>query len=456
MEPARRALAEGRYEAAFALLEHAAHDAAGGPVRALYRLHLAAADALYGPAGLDRGVQALRQAVASDPSVVRRPLYRALHWEFRALQGAAAHEVRSGVARIGEDDPVASYHAASALWLAGAGRSARTRLAALRPASLPAYLRWRRASLRGHVLAEAGAFEEAADAFELAYGMATPLERAPVALHWAAALLELGFHERVRELLEPIAPERLEPVDRGWALELLGRADLELGNPGRALARFDAAEASVPDGERRFSLQQARAQTLARMGRHAEAAACLGEVIDDAPVDERSFALHEQAVVLLEADELDAAEGVLEELMVDPDYPHHAEATADLAEIRLRKGDLPAARETAAQALELGAVGPACLTLGTIAFEYFDLDEAIVWLERTVSATTAGEPSWVAAHQLLADVHAQRGSPAAESLLLHARRALEHSEPGSEWIAPLQAHVDRARRWLGGADRWLN
>ena len=438
------------------MLEHAAHGAEGAAARGRYRLHLAAADALYGRAGLDRGLQALRQAVASDPSVVRRPLYRALHWEFRALQGARAHEVRSGVARIGDDDPVAAYHAASALWLAGAGRSARTRLAALRPAMLPAYLRWRLASLRGHVLAEAGAFEEAADAFELAHGMATPLERDPVAVHWAAALLELGRFERAHDLLERLDRSRLEEDDRGWALELLGRADLELGNPGRALERFDAAEDHVPRGERRFSLHQARAQTLARMGRHAEAAACLGGAIGDAPVEDRTFALHEHAVALLEADQLDAAESVFQEVMVDPDYPHHAEATADLAEIRLRKGDLPAARETATQALELGAVGAACLTLGTVAYEYFDLDEAIVWLERTVSATTAGDPTWVAAHQLLADVHAQRGPEAAELLLLHARQALDHTEPGSEWIGPLQGHVDRARRWLGDADRWLN
>jgi hypothetical protein len=91
-----------------------------------------------------------------------------------------------------------------------------------------------------------------------------------------------------------------------------------------------------------------------------------------------------------------------------------------------------------------------------VAFEYFDLDEAIVWLERAVSATQPGDPTWLAAHQLLADVHAQRGPAAAEQVLLHARQALAHVEPGSEWIGPLEGHVEQARRWLGGAERWLN
>lgn len=456
LEPARRALAEGRYETAFALLEHAVDRADAEGIRALYQLHLAAADALYGHAGLDRGLHALRQAAASDPGVVRRPLYRALHWEFRALQGAPAHEVRRGVAEIAHDEAVASYHAASALWIAGASRTARKRLIALQSGALPAYLRSRASLLRGHVLAADGDLQEAAEAFETAFATATELERPAIGVPWASVLLDLHAYEPVRTLIEGLDLDRLDPIDLGWAFELLGRAELELGNPGRALERFDAAEATEPHGERRFAIAQARAYALVRIGRHADAAERLADAIDDAPVEERAYALHERAIALLEADVLDQAEATLEEVLLDPDYPHHAEATSDLAETRLRRGDLPGARDIAGRALELGASASACLTLGTVAYEYFDLDEAIVWLERAVSATDPGDPNWVAAHQLLADVHAQRGPSAADLLLLHARQALEHTEVGSEWAGPLQGHVDRARRWLGGADRWLN
>jgi len=456
LEPARRALAEGRYEVAFALLEHAAQGPHPQAVRATCHLHLAAADALYGPDGLDRGLRSLREAAAADPGAVRWPLYRALHWEFRSLQGASASEVRRGVSGIGRDDPVAGYHAASALWWAGAARSARRALEALVGAELPAYLRWRRASLLGHALADEGDFAAAAEAFGAAYQAASRPERETERIHYANALLEQGKAHEARELLALLAEDDLTPPDAGWAHELRGRAELELGNPALALERFERAERLASGDDRRFAVAQAQAQALARLGRHAEAAERLAAALSSAPDEDRPYALHERAIALLEADLLGEAEEVLGELLLDPDYPHHGEATADLAEARLRQGDLVAARTTATRALELGATGPACLTLGTVAFEYFDLDEAIVWLERAASAATTGDPTWLAAQQLLADVHAQRGPDAAAQLLMHARQALAWTEPGSEWQGPLERHVAQARAQLGGHDRWLN
>ncbi|NBC95261.1 MAG: hypothetical protein GVY27_02780, partial [Deinococcus-Thermus bacterium] len=206
----------------------------------------------------------------------------------------------------------------------------------------------------------------------------------------------------------------------------------------------------------RYAAVQLAARALARLGRHREAAERLGSVLSGAPESERPYALHERAVALLEADVAEEAEAVLQELLLDPDYPHRGEATADLAEARLRRGDLAGARETAVRALDLGATGPACLTLGTVAFEYYELDEAVSWLEQAASASVTGDPAWVAAQQLLADVFVQRGPAAAERLLSHARQALAYTEPGSEWIGPLEAHVAQARAWLGGHERWLN
>lgn len=456
LEPARRALAEGRYEAAFALLEDAAARTRPQKVRAFYQLHLAAADALYGQDGLDHGLRALRAVASADPVAVRWPLYRALHWEFRALQGASAHEVRRGVDRLGDDDPVAAYHAASALWRSGASRTARRALGAIDEDELPEYLRWRRAFLLGHVHADAGDWEAATVAFVDAFRSAATSEREPVRIHLASALLEIGRAEEAHRLLDAVDPEALTPADVGWGHELQGRAELELGNPKRALEHLDQAARLAEDGLRRFAAAQSRAQALARLGRHAEAADRIAEALPDAPESERAYALHERAIALLEADRIDDAQEVLDELLLDPDYPHRGEATADLAEIELRRGALSEAREAAVRALELGATGPACLTLGTIAFEYFDLDEAVVWLERAVSAAAAGDATWIAAHQLLADVYAQRGPASAENLLIHARKALSWTEGGSEWAGPLEAQVELARRWLGGHERWLN
>lgn len=457
LEPARRALAEGRYETAFALLIDAAKDPQAPSAQALYHLHLAAADALYGEDGVDSGLRALRSAAEADPALVRSPLYRALHWEFRALHGAPVAEVRRGTTDIAVDgEPVAAYHAASALWLAGSARQARRALEAVDPSDLPAYLRWRRSSLLGYVLADAGEFEAAALAFAEALAAATEPESETVRVHLAGALLELGRMPELLILLEDLSEDSVASEDFGWARQLQGQAELELGNPGRALSLLAEAERNSEDPVQRFGVAHAAAQALMAQGRYGEAADRLTAVLPLAPAADRAFALHELAIALLEDDRAEDAEQCLEELLLDPDYPHHGEATADLAEVRLRRGDLAAARETAMRALELGAVGPACLALGTIAFEYFDLDEAAGWLEQAASATAAGDPTWLASQQLLADVFAQRGAPAAERLLTHARLALAHTDPGSEWARPLQGHVRQARRWMGGFDRLLN
>ena len=149
LEPAHAALAEGRYEAAFALLEGAARRHGTRAAGARYWLHLAACYALYGSDGLEGGVPALRAAIASDPNLGDDPLYRALYWEFEAYRGGAASDVKRGLRSGGaaELPPVAAYHAAAALLTVGAAKSALRRLEALDPAVLPAYLGWRHASM---------------------------------------------------------------------------------------------------------------------------------------------------------------------------------------------------------------------------------------------------------------------------------------------------------------------
>ncbi|MEX2502152.1 MAG: hypothetical protein WD336_07235 [Trueperaceae bacterium] len=457
LEPAHRALAEGRIEAAVALLADAAAASSSGSDRALCQLHLASAASLHGGEGMDRGLQALRAAAGADPSVVRWPLYRALHWEFRAAQGAAAHQGRRGGSDVdAADDPLAAYHAASALWRSGATRSTLRRLEAIPADAVPEHLRWRRWSLLGHVHADAASWTEAAEAFERSFAEAPLPERETERIHLAGAWLERGDPGRAQRLLRAGDLDPVDRADRSWALQLRGRAELELGNPGRALRILQTAERIAPDADHRYGALQAIAQALQSLGRPGDAADRLQDALADAGETDRAYALHERAVALLDAGRPEDATAALDEALLDPDYPHRAEATADLADAHLRTGDLVHAAGTARHALDLGATGPACLVLGTVALEYYDMDEAAAWFEQAASASPPGDPVWVAAQQSLADVFAQRGSAWAQRLLTHARLALEHTEPASEWTASLERYVQQARHDLGGRDRQVN
>lgn len=454
LEPARRALAQARYEAAFVLLERAADR---GPGRAAALLQLAAVYALYGADGVDEGVLELEAAAEADPDVVERPLYHALWWEFAAHRGEPAREVKRGVQSLREsDDPVARYHAASALMTAGAYRSALTALAELDEEALPEYLRWRRRSLEGLALEQLGRFDAAAEAYEAAVAGSTGADREAERLNLAGCLLELDRPDEVLELTEAIDPDLLaDPLERADLAFLGARAQQALGNPNRSLELLGEAialqrEADVPTGD----LLLARGQLLVDLERFEEAAPDLEEAATEDEL--RSQALHELAYVLAESDELDRARDVYRQVVEDEDYAFRGEALADQADLLLRRGDLDEARAAAERALEEGGPPTACLTLGSIAFEYFRLDEAVTWFERAAAAAAPGDPIWVQAQQLLADVFAQQLPEQAERLLRHARAALDHVGPHSDWYLPLQQYVEMAQAHLGGNDRVLN
>lgn len=458
LEPAHSALAEGRYEAAFAMLEGAARRHGARAAGARYWLHLAACYALYGSEGLEGGVPALRAAVAADPNLGDDPLYQALYWEFEAYRGGAASDVKRGLRTRGsaEAPPVAAYHAAAALLTVGAAKSALRRLEALDPAALPAYLGWRHASLVGQAQEEMGEWVEAAAAYAAAAAAAPAAEREPERLAYASCLLELGRAGEVLAVLDEVDESGLDDADRAMMRYVEGRAHLDAGNPNRALGLFVEARALEDGAEPGFSLAYATGQALVALQRYDVAVVALREAIEVAPSDHRAYAQHEAAVALLESERYDEAEELLESVVSDPQYPHRGEALADLADVRLRSGDFDVAQAHAEQALELGATAPACLVLGGLAFEYFHLDEAVRWYEQALAASQVGDPTWVAAHQMLADVHAQRGEGAADRVLRHATAALEHTDAGSEWRLPLERHVGWARALLGGHDRVLN
>ncbi|MBW7915136.1 MAG: hypothetical protein H3C53_00405 [Trueperaceae bacterium] len=464
---AHEALAKGQYDVAFAVLESAVKRGADRTHSGQAWLQLAAVYALYGDEGLENGQPALRNAVGADPKLASRPLYRALFWEFAAYRGAPLSDVKRGLREVPEQpgtddrapafDPVASYHAAAALFTVDAAKSAARRLRALGPGVLPAYLEWRRWSLLGQCAEVLGEWEEAAGAFTFSVQQAPELEKGAERLSLAGALVELYRTEEALEHLAATPDDRLQEQERAVHRYLLGRAHLDLDNPNLALQYLrEAALLDDEQGGPTYSVAFATAQALTAAGRSDEAVAAFAAALETVPAEHRAFTQHEAAYAYIECDRLSEAEALLGEVVTDPSYSHRGDALADLADVRLRRGELDAAGDLAREALELGATAPACITLGSVAFEYYRLEEAAAWYEQALSASQTGDPFWVAAQQMLADVYSQMGEQYTERVLLHARAALEHTEAGSDWYLPLKQYVEGARDRLGGFERVLN
>lgn len=464
---AQEALAKGQYDVAFAVLESAVKRGPDRAQNAHAWLQLAAVYALYGDEGLENGQPALRNAVGADPKLASRPLYRALFWEFAAYRGAPLSDVKRGLREVperatadggtAEFDPVATYHAAAALFTVDAAKSAARRLKALGAGSLPAYLEWRRWSLLGQCAEVLGEWEEAAAAFTLSVQQAPELEKGAERLSLAGALVELFRTEEALEHLAATDDVALQAQERAVHRYLLGRAHLDLDNPNLALQYLrEAALLDEEQGGPTYSVAFATAQALTAAGRSDEAVVAFASALETVPAEHRAFTQHEAAYALIECDRLGEAETLLGEVVTDPSYSHRGDALADLADVRLRRGELDAAEALAREALELGATCPACITLGSVAFEYYRLDEAAAWYEQALSASQTGDPFWVAAQQMLADVYSQMGDQYASRVLLHARAALEHTETGSDWYLPLKQYVECARDRLGGHERILN
>lgn len=459
LESAQQALAQGQHDLALSMLESAARKAARQGQGQAW-LQLAALYALYGEDGIENGMPALRSAVSVDAGLVTHPLYRALFWEFAAYRGGSVGDVKRGLKDVDESHPVAGYHAASALFVVDAPKSASRRLMALKEPELPVYLRWRRWSLLGQSREAMGEWESAAEAFTCAVESAPPAEREPERLSLAGALVELGRTDEAVACLDLVDEERLRAEEMAVHRYLLGRAHLELGNPNRALELLtEARAASQDDGADdgpSYSVSFATGQALSALGRSREALEELGRALELAPAEHRAYTQHEAAYAMIECDELTSAEALLTEVVSDPSYPHRGEALADLADVRLRSGEFEGAQLAAEQALELGASAASCLTLGNIAYEYYRLEEAASWFEQAVGSSQPGDPYWVSAHQMLADVYVQMGDLYASRVMTHAKAALEHTDPSSEWYLPLTQYVAQARESLGGHDRLLN
>jgi len=454
-----RALAEGRYEAAFAVLEGALRRPRARLEQAQLTLHLAAIYALYGSDGLSGGLTCLHEAASIEPSITQTPLYRALYWEFAAYRGDPPDDVRTGAIAAAEaDHPLASYHAASALLAISDRGEAGQVLLRLKPQSLPEYLVWRRWSLLAQSYERDGAWREAAEAYEQAASLSSGSDRQGELLNLAASRLEAGEPQEALSALANVDDQLLvDDTDRAVRCYLEGRTQLALDNPNLALELFlQAASFEERTQEQSYGLALALAQTYAILGDYPAAFALYPRALALASPEQRAFAAHEYAFALLEADRLLEAREALHEAAKDAHYSHRADIFADLADLEYRLGNFAEAEEHARRALALGAEAPACLTIGQIALEYYRLEEAIAWLEQAVGASREGESHWLQAQQLLCDCYVQEGYKRPEAVLRHAEAALAYLAPGDEWALTIEQYRLTALTQLGGQKRMFN
>jgi tetratricopeptide (TPR) repeat protein len=456
--PAHRALAEGRYETAVTLLEGATRRQRRRSSQAQIKLYLAATYALYGSDGLEWGVQKLHEAAEADSDIAQRPLYRALYWEFAAYRGDAAADVRKGaLAAARSGDPFAVYHAASALFAIRAYRRTSRLLKRIDPLALPDYLHWRYWSLLGKSFDASDQLDDAVDAFERSVSLALTQEKHRERLNLAASLLELHRPERALKVLQATDARGLEAAEQQLHVYLKGRAQLLLGNPNLALEHLQRASALEDDeGQPSYAHKLALAQCYGALGRYPQAIAGYLQAVELAPKKQRTWTLHECALLLIEADRLPSARELLHEALRAEGYAYRAEVYADLAEVEYKLANLGEATEHAQRALDLGAVVSACLTLGSVAYEYYYLDEAVSWFEKAAAATREGETDWLHAQEMLADIFVQQGYRHPERVVFHAELALKYLPPSEEWALILRGYVAHARTLLGGHSRRFN
>ena len=462
-EAAQRALNDGRQPQAVRLLEAAIRKERRRAQRAGLLVQLAEAHLLEGDRQLDLAHAALDMAWELLPAIAFWPEVKALDLEMAALDGAPLGELAGRMADLGEPDSgQASYHAASALLLAGQSDDALELLRKAHEQPLPPYLEWRVWSLAGVALEQLGDFELAAGSIRQALSLAPAgelqeLER----LALADCLLESGDPAAAARELAVVKAELLErPEDRVFRHWLQARSEQLLGNPSLAVGHYGQAlelsHGELPGTQGtpfdRYNLTIALAQLQADLGHFEDSLASYREGLELADPAQLSLVRHEFAVTLIESGDAE----VLGQVAADESYEWRPEALAELADLRFRDGDNDGARELANRALAIRPVAAAYLCLGSIAMEYWRLQEAVDWFSKAADTAGSGDPTWLAAQQLLADTYAQMGPDNADRLFLHAQTALKYTDSRNDWYLPLRRHVEAARRTLAGTDRLVN
>ncbi|MDO4262955.1 MAG: hypothetical protein Q4C67_02035 [Deinococcus sp.] len=455
------ALAEGDFEQAFALLQ--AGTLLSAPAeQARYALLAGSLHALYGELAAEELTLSLSEARRLDPALSADALFLALSAEAAArAQGPQAAPPPPEACAA--PDPLARFHALSALVLAG--RLSEGVTLKLDPAELPAHLSWRAAALQAEAHEGLGNSAQAADLFAQAAAGARGPDRAVMLQEGAALRLAQGQLEAAGQALAEARPlysaqisDPQEALNLSTWHYLQAQVQLALGHADTALTEIEAAAGlEAGHGDPSYGVALVQGQALNALGRSEEALAAFGRAVELAQHGDRPYAQHELAVALLDLDRPLEAQEMLETIAREPDYPFQAEILADLAECDYRLGQLAQAQAGAEQALRQGAVVPASLVLGNVALEYYHLDDALAHFERVIGASPEGSRDWLIGHQMTADILAQQGFREPAQVYSHAQQALEYTSEGDEWQATLQAHRDRAAELMqGGGGRVLN
>ena len=458
------------FEAAFSILD-AAYTEALPAARAQLSLYSASLHSLYGDAASADAQEALTQAAAIAPAIRRTPLYLALNAELQArLQGPEApYPAQEAV----HGDPLSRYHTVAALALAERAQEALD--LHLPVAELPLHLRWRLGSWQADAEELLGNSENALNLYAEAAHLARGSYRAGMLQEQAALQLQLGQASKAEAVLRRARAEYPEysqyPQTQGgeghtpgdalglasWHY-LMSQAELNQDRLDPALEQIleaDRLERAADDPS--YGVALVWGQVLVAQGKQEEALAHFEAALTLAQPEDRPYALHELGVAYLDLDRPLEAREQLEQAAAAPDYPFVPEVLADVAEAEYRLGRLAEAQASAEQALAQGAVIPASLVLGSVAMDYYHLDEALEHYERVAREAAPGTRDWVTAQQMTADIMAQQGFPDPAAAYAHAQQALEHTDPSDDWYSTLQDHLLRAETQIGsGRGRTLN
>jgi tetratricopeptide (TPR) repeat protein len=454
---AQRALAKGEYEEAVVCLE-SGHDSVDAAQQANLKLHLTAVYALYRERGLDGALLCLSEAVQASPIITKTPLYQALAWELAACQGETLSRVRQGVASaLHSAQPLAQFHAASALVLAGGFRRATRVLQML--TGLPEHLEWRRWSLLAEAHAKHGDWEKARDFYTKSVHLCKGSDIQGELLSLAEALLRLHMPQEALSILKTLqlGDELLSDDLRVRKLYLQGLTSVMLGQPKTGLEFFLSSYTLATQNNRvLFDLLFQLARAFAACEQYHQAARTYEQALEKATSELRPFVLHSYGVTLAEIHQFSQAKGILETVVADTYYPHRDAARADLAEVYIQLHDFVKAHALATQALSGSESAAACLCLGKIALEYFHTEEAVSWFERAISDAHEGDDVWIAAHVLLADTLAQDQFSTPQRIHDHAQKALRYLPTYDDWATILKSYVAKAEQHFGGSARLLN
>lgn len=441
------ALAGGDYDAAFDILERAMPEARTTE-RARIALYLASVHSLYGDVATEPMRDALRDARLADATLVGSPLYQALNAELDArLRGEDA--TPPGAATRSADDPLARFHALCALALAERAQEALD--VHLPSADLPEHLRWRLRSWQADCQEQLGQTDDAIHLYAEAAHLAAGMNRAVMLQEQAALLLQAGQPDAAKATLDqaralyPAAPTPEDSLNLATWHYLRAQALLNLGQPEKAQDMIrEADRLERAHGDPSYGVALVRGQVLTHLGQQEEAIEAFEQALALAGDADRPYANHELGVALLDLDRPVEAREKLDAVLAETEYPYQPEVLADIAECDYRLGRLQEAQQEAEQALAQGAVVPASLVLGSVALDYFQLDDALEHYERVIREAAPDSRDWITGHQMAADVMAQQGFPNPGAAYAHAQQALAHTPESDDWHVTLQDHLKKA------------